>query len=58
MSATDVRHSYRSDEGCVALCSLSYPAVRGPSSTPEDQRAALGHRQGDVGDLGAGSGDS
>ena len=26
--AADVPHSYRSDEGCVALCSFSYPAVR------------------------------
>ena len=27
--AADVPHSYRSDDGCLALCSLSYPAVRG-----------------------------
>ena len=26
--AADVPHSYRSDDGCVALCSFSYPAVR------------------------------
>lgn len=25
----DVPHSYSSDDGCVALCSFSYPAVRG-----------------------------
>ena len=29
--AADVPHSYRSDHGCLALCSLSYPAVRGHS---------------------------
>jgi XRE family transcriptional regulator, regulator of sulfur utilization len=27
--AADVPHSYRSDDGCVALCCFSYPAVRG-----------------------------
>jgi XRE family transcriptional regulator, regulator of sulfur utilization len=26
--AADVPHSYHSDEGCVALCSFTYPAVR------------------------------
>ena len=26
--AADIPHSYRSDDGCVALCSFSYPAVR------------------------------
>jgi transcriptional regulator with XRE-family HTH domain len=26
--AADVPHTYRSDDGCVALCSFSYPAVR------------------------------
>ena len=26
--AADVPHSYRSEDGCVALCSFSYPAVR------------------------------
>jgi XRE family transcriptional regulator, regulator of sulfur utilization len=25
----DVPHSYRSDDGCLALCSFTYPAVRG-----------------------------
>ena len=29
--AADVPHSYRSDDGCLALCALSYPAVRGRS---------------------------
>jgi XRE family transcriptional regulator, regulator of sulfur utilization len=29
--AADVPHSYRSDGGCLALCYLSYPAVRGHS---------------------------
>jgi transcriptional regulator with XRE-family HTH domain len=27
--AADIAHSYRSDDGCVALCAFSYPAVRG-----------------------------
>jgi XRE family transcriptional regulator, regulator of sulfur utilization len=27
--AADVAHSYRSDDGCMALCSFTYPAVRG-----------------------------
>jgi transcriptional regulator with XRE-family HTH domain len=27
--AADVPHSYRSDDGAVALCSFTYPAVRG-----------------------------
>jgi transcriptional regulator with XRE-family HTH domain len=27
--AADVAHSYRSDDGCLALCSFTYPAVRG-----------------------------
>ena len=27
--AADVPHSYGSDDGCLALCSLTYPAVRG-----------------------------
>jgi transcriptional regulator with XRE-family HTH domain len=26
--AADVAHSYRSDDGCLALCSFTYPAVR------------------------------
>ena len=26
--AADIAHSYRSDDGCVALCAFSYPAVR------------------------------
>jgi transcriptional regulator with XRE-family HTH domain len=26
--AADIPHSYRSDDGCVALCAFSYPAVR------------------------------
>jgi XRE family transcriptional regulator, regulator of sulfur utilization len=26
--AADVTHSYRSDDGCLALCSFTYPAVR------------------------------
>jgi transcriptional regulator with XRE-family HTH domain len=27
--AADVPHSYQSDDGCLALCSFTYPAVRG-----------------------------
>jgi len=27
--AADIAHSYRSDDGCLALCAFSYPAVRG-----------------------------
>jgi transcriptional regulator with XRE-family HTH domain len=27
--AADIAHSYRSEDGCVALCAFSYPAVRG-----------------------------
>jgi transcriptional regulator with XRE-family HTH domain len=26
--AADIPHGYRSDEGCIALCSFSYPAAR------------------------------
>ncbi len=38
--AADVPHSYRSDDGCLALCSFTYPAVRGPSSPAGESRPA------------------